>query len=82
MLTAVMSPFPKSACAGSGLTGRFPDLLPLNAAKFQTLELRNTSLLQCNASHITALANTLNGTASIQPCTAFLGMLKWLFLML
>jgi hypothetical protein len=32
------------------------------AAKFQTLELRNTSLLQCNASHIEALANSANGT--------------------
>ncbi|DBA91536.1 TPA: hypothetical protein ACH3X1_003159 [Trebouxia sp. C0004] len=45
-----------------GLTGRFPDVLPLVAAKFQTLELRNTSLLQCNASHIEALANSANGT--------------------
>ena len=43
-------------------------MLPLVAAKFQTLELRNTSLLQCNASHIAALANSANGTVMfLQP---------------
>jgi len=43
-------------------------VLPLVAAKFQTLELRNTSLLQCNASHIAALANSANGTVTfLQP---------------
>ena len=46
----------------AGLTGRFPDVLPVVAAKFQTLELRNTSLLQCNASHILALEECANGT--------------------
>lgn len=48
--------------ASAGLTGRFPDVLPVVAAKFQTLELRNTSLLQCNASHILALDDSANGT--------------------
>ncbi|KAL3137643.1 hypothetical protein ABBQ38_004919 [Trebouxia sp. C0009 RCD-2024] len=45
-----------------GLYGRFPDVLPIVAAKIQSVELRNTSLLQCNASHVTGLENAANGS--------------------
>ena len=55
------------ACYGVGLYGRFPEVLPIVAAKFQTLELRNTSLLQCNASHVDSLANAANGTVRPLP---------------
>ena len=46
----------------AGLYGRFPDVLPIVAAKIQSVELRNTSLLQCNASHVSGLENAVNGT--------------------
>ena len=46
----------------AGLYGRFPDVLPIVAAKFQTLELRNTSMLQCNASNVQGLETARNGT--------------------
>lgn len=46
----------------AGLYGRFPDVLPIVAAKIQSVELRNTSLLQCNASHVTGLENAANGS--------------------
>ena len=52
--------------AGAGLYGRFPDVLDVIASKFQTLELRNTSLMQCNASHVDSLANAANGTVQSQ----------------
>lgn len=51
----------------AGLTGRFPDVAELVAAKMQVFNVQNTSLVQCDADHIDALVSDPYGKVSF-PC--------------
>ena len=53
----------------AGLTGRFPDVADIVAAKMQVFNVQNTSLLQCDAQHVDALAGIDNGTVSSSVCS-------------